>query len=167
MFCQAKGWQSVSKRKKAEGPTGQKLRMVEIGYVVFMAVSGVLFALGGTISTDIRRTWLPVCTFVFLVVSKVPWWRALAACLFQSWIFNQGYGVRFSWTQRTLVACGFTLPAIIASQPTLWTVLMPAWFLSMFYLSNHSAMASQVPWKLVEFGTGVFISFTFLGALGH
>lgn len=140
--------------------------MIEVRYIIFMALSGILFALGGTISTDIRRIWLPACTCVFLLVSGVPWWRALPACLFQWWIFNQGYGVRFGWFHRVLVACGFAVPAVIALKPTIWTLLTPAWFAGMFLLSNTPAVASQVPWKLVEFSTGVFISFTFIGALG-
>lgn len=141
--------------------------MAEGSYIAFMALSGLLFALGGTLSTDIRRVWLPICTFAFLLLHHVPWWRALPACLFQAWIFSQGYGERFTWAHRALVACGFSLPAIIAAKPTLWTALAPAWFLGMFFLSNTPAVASQVPWKLVEFGTGVFISFTFIGALGR
>jgi len=148
------------------GMSKEGQRMTEGSYIVFMAFSGLLFALGGTISTDIRRTWLPLCTFVFLLINHVPWWRALLACLVQSWIFSQGYGQSFSWTHRALVAFGFVLPAIIAAKPTVWTLLAPAWFLGMFCLSNTPAVASQVPWKLVEFGTGVFLSFTFIGALG-
>ena len=139
--------------------------MAELRYIVFMALSGVLFALGGTLSTDIRRVWLPWCTLGFLLLSGVPWWRAIPACWFQWWIFCQGYGVRFDWTHRALVACGFAVPAIVALKPTIWTVAVPAWFLGMFYLSNLALTASQAPWKLVEFGTGVVISFSFIGAL--
>jgi hypothetical protein len=145
---------------------GSQARMIEISFIAFMALSGILFALGGTVSTDIRRVWLPVCTFVFLLASGVPWWRALAACVFQWWIFSQGYGERFSWAHRALVAGGFAVPAVIALKPTVWTLLTPAGFLGMFVLSNSPTVAGQVPWKLVEFGTGVLVSFTFIGALG-
>lgn len=109
-------------------------RMIEVSYIVFMALSGILFALGGTFSTDIRRTWLPVCTVVFLLISGVPWWRALPACLFQWWIFSQGYGVRFDWLYRALVC---------SSSPT-----PPRWRAKCRGSSSSSAPASSLVSRL-------------------
>ena len=140
------------------------MTLTEFQLIAFMGLSGILFALGGTTWTGWRRYVLPVCTLAFLLLKGVPLWRALPACLFQGWIFSQGYGVNFSWPHRILVACGFSVPAAIALSPSIWTLATPAWFLSMFILSNTPAFAAQVPWKLVEFGTGVVVSFTFVGA---
>lgn len=139
--------------------------MTELKLIAYMGVCGILFAFGGTIDPVWRRIGIPVATAVFLVVGGATWWRILPAMLFQWWILSQGYGQHSTWLQRTLVAIGFALPAVITLKPTIWTALTPAWFLSMYWLSNSQTFASQVPWKLVEFGTGVFISFTFVGAL--
>jgi hypothetical protein len=125
--------------------------------IASMTLGGFLGALGGTGFKWARRYLLPACFTGIALLSGFLWWKCLLYGLGTCIAFTLPYGFKISWPVKFLVGCSFVLPSLILGF-TVWQIIAPIAFITLFALSNIPKTAKYFPWKIVE-----FISFANVG----
>ena len=136
----------------------------ELIQIAYMALGGILFALGGTTDKVWRRYFLPVVTLLYLTVNQVAFWKAVVSAILLGLVLSLGYGKKKPWGYRILVALSYSLPSMIIGL-SLWQIILPVCFIVLFKASNTAKIQNEFTWKTVEFITGVLLSISFIGAL--
>ena len=146
----------------------------ELWHIAIMALSGTLFAVGGSWITDklegqkwIRRILLPLLLGLILYFAlKVDLWRCIAFVVLSVSVLSLGYGDRSDWWKwrgrrypKWFTACMIPLPTLfIGFSPLIFAY--PFVFLVMFAVG-------KINWKLFEFFAGAFFGACVVGALSY
>ena len=125
----------------------------------YLAASGFLFALGGTIHKSYRRYGIPAMTLCYALYAGQPIFISAVSAVLLHIALRLGYGEDKTYLYRAGVAIAYVMPTFLFGF-TLWQIITPVIFLVMFYLSNHQATEADFKWKIVEFATGVTIAIT-------
>jgi hypothetical protein len=141
----------------------------ELVMILYMMLSGGLFALGGTggwawESKLWRRLGVPAVTLGYLGLLWTDLISSLGSVVFLILVLHLGYGNGKSWAYRLMVAFLYAVPSLFFGW-SIWFILSPLWFITLFYLSNTKAFENQVVWKAVEFIGGLGIALIYIGAL--
>ena len=132
--------------------------MREYLQIACMAAGGILGAIGGTGFKPARRYILPFVLGGLAFWAGMDWWRCLILWAGLTGAFCLGYGEQKSYLIKFLVGCAYVVPTL-ALGFTLWQIITPLVFISMFGLSNWGKTSSSFKWKIVE-----FLTFTLVGA---
>lgn len=140
----------------------------EILYIVLMASSSTLFALGGTGDWPLasklwRRVGIPAVFLPALLALGVNQIAVYASVALLFVALCMGYGDSKGWWYRAGVmslysAC--SLPIGIS----VWVFITPIVCLLSFFLSRQRLSEKQFVWKMCEFIFGASIGITFVGA---
>lgn len=127
--------------------------MTETYEFLIIIFSSILWRLGGWKWKGFRRYLLPLAMLLFgwKVVGFTP--NLVWACLMSCLIYHFGYGEEHKDWERIVIAIGYgaaTLPLGF----TIWQMIVPIVWLSLWWLSN-SRLRNSFGWGLVEilFGT--------------
>ncbi len=131
----------------------------------YLALSGVLFALGGTTNKAWRRYALPLLTTGYIISTGVDPYIAIGAGAVQAGVLTLGYGDSHPWWEKGIVALSYSAPSLVVGL-TIWQAIMPIAFLTMFYCSKH-LFQQDFLWKVVESFTGFIMAATVIGALNR
>ena len=123
-------------------------------YEFWIIVScAVLWRLGGWKWKGFRRYGIPISLLFFGLMVGTPRVALSYACLMSCLIYHFGYGEEHKDWERIVIAIGYgaaTLPLGF----TIWQMIVPIVWLSLWWLSN-SRLRNSFGWGLVEilFGT--------------
>ena len=131
----------------------------------YLALSGVLFALGGTTNKAWRRYALPILTAGFLYAMGIDPYASCIAGGIQAGVTCLGYGDDHTWEDRALVAMSYSLPSLVIGL-TIWQGILPLGFLFMFYFSNR-LFQKDFLWKVCESFAGFLMAASVVGALNR
>ena len=140
--------------------------MNEYLMIVYMALSGTLFALGGTLHKAFRRFGVPLVTAGFLYLNHVPTIQIIFAAALPVVFFHLGYGEGKGWVERALVGVLYGAATLVVGV-SYWALAIPFIFITLFTLSNTQETEKYFPWKIVEFLTGVVIAIGYITAVGN
>lgn len=135
-----------------------------------MAVSGALFAAGGTHIEGIggqkwlRRYLLPCFLAFICVLSGVKIWVGVVYGLILIPALSAGYGSRTAYCLKVLVFTCYGIPSLLIGF-SWWVVICPALLAALFAASNWKPLATTVFWKSWEFLAGVLVSLCLIGAI--
>ena len=144
--------------------------------ILIMALSGVLFAAGGTHIEKIggqkwiRRILLPLSLGIATYYASLkdtekgklkPW--QLLAFAFLSVELHMGYGDSSPWWKKALVFSFYGATSLFIGF-SWWVVITPVVLTLMFMASNWKPLATTVFWKAWEFLAGVLIALCLIGA---
>lgn len=139
--------------------------------IALMAVSGTLFAAGGTDIPGVggqkwmRRYLLPIVLFSALVLScHVLWWVAILGGFGLIVALSLGYGERTRYPLKLVVFSCYGLPSLLIGF-SWWVVITPVVLFAAFVASNWKPLATTVFWKSWEFLAGALIAYCFIGAV--
>lgn len=132
--------------------------------IAYMALSGVLFAAGGTGQKVFRRYLKPCLNFGFLLLFGVNVWIALAISWLRMIAYHFGYGEKTSYEYKLLILLSYFLPSLLIGF-TWWVILSPIAAIIGFWLSNFKPTEKDFKWKLWEFSVGVLESYCDMGAI--
>ena len=134
----------------------------ELFMVIIPALSGLLFALGGTEISDkikvkkwIRRFILPFAVLLPACLIIFSWWQSLIVALIACVVFHLGYGDKANWLIRFLIFSGYgliSLPIGIS-----WWNLFTALGCFILMLLSQKIMPKTFTWKICELLFGVLI----------
>lgn len=111
--------------------------MTEPQILLMLTLSPLLWMAGGTWHKAWRRFVLPLA-WLMLLVSLIPRWQAILACLGLVIVNALPYGDRTPWKARLLVFAALTTPLLIISWQGWWISLLFATVLSgAFWLSRR------------------------------
>lgn len=144
--------------------------------ILIMALSGVLFAAGGTHIEKlggqkwIRRILLPVFVGIASYYASLksekgklkPW--QLLSFVILSIFLHMGYGERTPYWKKLLIFTGYSASSLLIGW-SWWVVITPVVLFLMFLGSNWKPLATTFFWKSWEFLAGVLIANSFIGAL--
>ena len=136
----------------------------EVVILVVVPLCSMLFALGGTTNKAWRRYILPVVLYIGLLLLSCGLFKALASCGLLCLALHLGYGDGKSWLYRFMVGCAYTIPSVLLGF-TLWQVICPIWFITLFWLSNFKWTAKEFIWKICELLFGTLIGITYIMAI--
>ena len=131
--------------------------------VFIPALFWILFALGGTqISTNIggqkwiRRYIMPALAMLFIGLCGFVWWKIILTGGLMIGVLTCGYGDSASWLKRILVGIGYGI-CTAAIGLSIWNIITPIMFISLFLLSNNKTTANLFIHKIIEGSWGLFI----------
>ena len=125
--------------------------MTEWIFIIMMVAGVGLFAAGGTGPKWARRYVLPACIAAGLIILGVSWWQSIIAGGLMILAFVLPYGSESmpSYWSKFLVGCTYVLPSLVLGF-TLWTVMVPILFVTIFWLSNWDKTQDAFTWKICE-----------------
>ena len=145
--------------------------MTELNMIITMALSSVLFALGGTEIPKFgrgfkicRRYLLPAFLAFICVLSHVSWWQALGYGLSAIVALSLGYGSSSPYWKKVLVFSSYGLVSLWVGF-SWWVVATPIIATSLFFFSNWKPTASSFFWKSAEFLYGSLVGISLIAAL--
>ena len=128
----------------------------ELLIILAMTISPLLYMLGGWKWKWLRRFVLPIVLGTILLISGKIWWKVLLFTIGQAIVFTLPYGERTSRWVKALVGCSYSIPSLIFGI-TIWQVILPVVFITMFILSNTKKLAHEFYWKACEGTVGFLI----------
>jgi hypothetical protein len=147
--------------------------------ILIMALSGVLFAAGGTHIGKIggqkwlRRVLLPVSLGIATYYASLkdtekgklkPW--QLASFLVLLIFLHMGYGERTPYWKKFLIFTGYSAASLFIGF-SWWVVITPVVLFLIFLGSNWKPLATTIFWKSWEFMAGVLIALCYISALSN
>jgi hypothetical protein len=138
--------------------------MTEWIFILMMVLGVGLFAAGGTGPKWARRYVLPIALGLCLMWLGVSWWQSIISAVTMIIVFCLPYGdsVPKYW-QKFLIGCTYSLPSLAVGL-SLWVVIVPVGFITLFFLSNWKPTAKAFTWKLVEGAIGFLVSASLISA---
>lgn len=136
----------------------------ELVMIAFMALSGILFALGGTTNKLWRRLGVPASVYGYLLYSGINPIISLVIGILLVVAMSLGYGETKPYWYKFLVACSYVAPSLLIGF-TPWQIIVPVMFTTMFYLSNNKITEKYFKWKIVEFLIGVLIAVNYISLI--
>lgn len=138
--------------------------------ILMMAVTGALFAAGGTHIDGIggqkwlRRYLIPLFLAFSCAINdvRVPVYIGLGLILIVA--LSAGYGSKTPFWRKVLVFCSYSAPTLLIGF-SWWVVITPVVLTLLFAASNWKPMASTVFWKSWEFIAGLLIALSTIGAI--
>ena len=127
--------------------------------IIDMTLGGSLFAIGGTCCKAVRRYVLPLVLASTFVLLNAPLLPTIAFFIGLSFALHLGYGQRTPYWLKFLVGISFVAPTLFFGF-SVWQVITPLVFITLFWLSNNQKTSKYFTWKIVEFLTGTLIACT-------
>jgi hypothetical protein len=137
--------------------------MSEYLMIFIMALSGSLFAIGGTGFKWARRYVLPACLGL-IGAFYAPWWAGLGYAVCLCAVLCMGYGERTPYWLKAIIFSGYGAVGLWFGW-SWWVVITPVVLFTLFVLSNWKPTANTIFWKAWEFIAGVLIGITFIDCL--
>jgi len=135
----------------------------ELWMVILPALSGMLFALGGTTISDkiegqkwARRFLLPFLLGIAVFVGGFKPWQGAGVAIMAIGSFHMGYGEKTPWALKLAVFClygAISLPFGVSW----WNPITAVGCFILFILSNIRLTASTLVWKVCEFFFGALV----------
>lgn len=139
--------------------------MNEISIMIYLPLTGFLFAFGGYREKGWRRWGIPILTAAFLIHSGIQPMRAILASGILAGVLTLGYSPeRKTWLVISMIACAYSIPTAIIGW-TIFIVILPVFFVAGLWMSNSKWFHKDVPHKVWEFGVGVLIAMSMIGAV--
>jgi hypothetical protein len=140
--------------------------------ILVLALSSVLFAIGGTHIDGIggqkwvRRFLLPLLLALGCLLSGVSWWQASIYALLLCASLHMGYGERTPYWKKFLIFASYSgVSAMIGL--SWWLVITPVLLTLLFIGSNWKPAASSIFWKAWEFLAGTLIAISLIAAVNN
>lgn len=130
----------------------------EYAMIIGMCAGGTLFAVGGTGYKWARRFLLPA---IWALLCFIMGFNLIKCCLIfagYAAVFSLGYGESKPYWYKMLVGISYGLPSLVLGF-SVWNILIPLIFISLFVLSNTKNTAKDFPWKICEFIFGAVTAF--------
>ncbi len=142
---------------------------IEILGLITIVTSGALFRLGGMGFPPFKKGWrrfiLPIFLGIMGVMASQYKIELLYAVIGSGVSFSLPYGSKTPYWLKCIVAATFTLPVLFIGF-TIWVIIVPALFITLFILSNWKKTASEFGWPIVEILTGCGIGICWARVLG-
>ena len=125
----------------------------ELKMIVSIVVGVSLYTLGGYKWKFLRREVLPIIWGLLLLSLGVHIWKCITYIILQDIVFRLPYGESRPYWFKGLVGVAFVLPTLLFGF-TLWQLITPLVFISMFALSNWMHTSNDFTWKICEGSVG-------------
>ena len=136
--------------------------MQEIIMILMMTLGVLLFTLGGYKWKWMRRYLMPVLFGILIYFyGGMELWRIILSMGILIGVMTLPYGDSTPWILKFLVGCSYTLPALVFGF-SVWVIVTPIFFITLFIMSNWSLTDKQFPWKVCEGLMGFIIPVTIL-----
>ena len=137
--------------------------MNEMLMILVFALSGALFAIGGTGYKWARRFIFPALLGLFAGYCTTWWQGAIYAVLLCASL-HLGYGERTSYHLKFVVFITYSAVSLVIGF-SWWVIVTPVTLFLLFMASNWKPMASSIFWKSWEFLAGILIGISFVASI--
>lgn len=143
--------------------------MTELQGLILIIGSGILGRMGGIGFPPLKKGWrrfvLPLFLGTFALLAGFYWQKVGLAVLGSGIAFSLPYGKNTLYWGKCLTAATFTLPILFLGW-TIWIVIVPVLFITLFILSNNKITANEFGWAIVEILTFIGVGITWARVLG-